>query len=592
MSATRIVLAAAAVSLALSAWGEPQVGRIPGLGGRKDDAKKEQERDRKQQERDARNLSRYEKLKEYSLNRYQSDPDFREEVDQSYGNLLRDHSVRAYEKNITRDSFIRTVHEDNWRVHVNLYDNLRVQDHVNRIGQRLVPADSEHLYAFKVVPDPIPSAETLATGTIYVSTGLISMLDSEAQLAYVLAHEMAHVHHQHWKERVMMDSGEDAMASDQARRVAKWGLLGSIAGAGAGAAIGRSGGAAVTGAAIGGGAGLIAGLLLNRPLVVDWDRVEEDKADELAFKQTLEVNYDVRETPKLYLALEKAVTRDTRVGLGFLGSRQRVKQRRERCENLIAGAFKADIEARLKKGFVGGSAEHQNLMAELKRDNGIMAYYHDMFDMARTNLSEAVAIRNNDAAVHYFYGKVLKLVGRTEEEQRLAVDSFRAASQHDYRKQNYGSHLHQALFMLQDRSEKNMNIDNKKFSQELDSYVTNYARWAVESGQLRMFPPNLDVIYEYMRLFGDQGWRPKPPEIKDLAPYAAYYALSPDLGSPYAVRDTSAGRTNVPAPGSAPDNTVNQVIQQGINTVGSTPTRTGAAVRTVEGVKQTVPKKK
>ena len=285
-------------------FAEPQL-RLPGRGGDKKEADKDKERERKEKERDTKNLSRYERLKDYTTNKFQTDPDFREEVEQSYENLLRDHSVRAYDKNVHRDSYIKTVHEDNWRIHVNLYDNLRVQDHVNRIGQRLVPEDSEHLYAFKVVPDPIPSAETLATGTIYISTGLISMLDSEAQLAYVLAHEMAHVHHQHWKERVMMQEGEEAFAADRAKKVARWALLGTIAGAGVGGAIGRDANSAVGGAAIGAGGGLIAGLLLNRPLVVDWDRVGEDQADELAFKQTLNVNYDVRETPKLYMALEE-----------------------------------------------------------------------------------------------------------------------------------------------------------------------------------------------------------------------------------------------------------------------------------------------
>jgi hypothetical protein len=58
-----------------------------------------------------------------------NDPDFRDQVDQAYKELLRDHSDRAYDKNVTRDSYIKTVHEDNWRVHVNLYDNLGAGPH-------------------------------------------------------------------------------------------------------------------------------------------------------------------------------------------------------------------------------------------------------------------------------------------------------------------------------------------------------------------------------------------------------------------------------------------------------------------------------
>lgn len=530
-----ILLLAAAAGLVFTVPAYPQFSKL--LGKDKD---KNAEREQKEKERDAKNVSRYEKLKEYSLNKYQNDPDFRDQVDQAFEDLLRDHSVRAYEKNITRDSYIKTVHEDNWRVHVNLYDNLRVQDHINHIGQRLVPDGSDKLFAFRVTPDPIPSAETLATGTIYISTGLISLLDSEAQLAFVLAHEMAHVELDHWKERVMMNEGSEAYAADQGKKAAKIALLGGIAGAAIGGIAGRSAATTIGGAAAGGVTGLVVGALLNRPLIVNWDKVEEDAADDMAFRQVLAVNYDVREVPKLYTAMENAVVRDTRVGLGFLGNRKRIKQRREKAQDLLANAYKAEVEAKLKAGFMGDSAEHRNLMAELKRDNGIMAYYHDMFDMSRTNLAEAVSIRDNDPAAHYFYGKVLELVGRTDDDRKLAVQSFVKASQFDYRKQNYGSHLHEALLMLQDQEDRKVNLNKTEFTKDLDDYVTNYAYWNIAYSQLRMFPPNMDSIYEYMRLYGNSDWQPKPPDIKDLTNYANYYSLAPDLSSPYAHHEPPA----------------------------------------------------
>jgi predicted Zn-dependent protease len=36
---------------------------------------------------------------------------------------------------------------------------------------------------------------------------MVSLLDSEAQLAYVLAHEMAHVLLEHWRDLVTMQHG-------------------------------------------------------------------------------------------------------------------------------------------------------------------------------------------------------------------------------------------------------------------------------------------------------------------------------------------------------------------------------------------------
>jgi Zn-dependent protease with chaperone function len=78
-----------------------------------------------------------------------------------------------------------------------LYNNPILVRYVNSLGQRIVPQGSPNLYSFRLLLDPVPRAEALSTGTIYISTGLVSMLDSEAQLAYVLGHEIAHVEKKH-----------------------------------------------------------------------------------------------------------------------------------------------------------------------------------------------------------------------------------------------------------------------------------------------------------------------------------------------------------------------------------------------------------
>jgi hypothetical protein len=257
--------------------------------------------------------------------------------------------------------------------------------------------------------------------------------------------------------------------------------------------------------------GAIASYFLYRPLIVNWDQAEEDAADEMAFKAVLNANYDVREVPVMYTAMLKVVTRDARVGLGFLGSRRRVEQRMEKAKDLIANAYKAEIEAKLKDGFLSSSAEHRNLMAELKRDNGIMAYYSDMFEMSRTNLADAVSIRDNDPAAHYYYAKVLKLVGRTPEDEKLSRDEFYKAVKTDMRDENFGAHLHLAIMMARDRG-----ADKNQIEQELDAYVSDYAKLTVQDRVMRAFPPNLETIYDYMTLFGDTGWRPKAPDMKEL----------------------------------------------------------------------------
>jgi hypothetical protein len=216
-----------------------------------------------------------------------------------------------------------------------------------------------------------------------------------------------------------------------------------------------------------------------------------------------------------------------------------LKERREKAEDLINNSMKAEIELKAKNGFVSSSAEHRNLMAELKRDNGIMAYYHDMFDLARTNLQDAVAIRDNDPAVHYFYAKTLKLVGRTDEDMRLAKESFFKATQLDKREQNYGSHLQLALMLARESG-----VDPKQVAAELDTYVTDAARWGYERGAMAAYPPNLDSIYEYITLYGgDPNWQPKLPDVREFDRYRAIANVAASA-SPNTVPVATA---NVPA---------------------------------------------
>jgi predicted Zn-dependent protease len=520
-------------------------------------SKEEQKAERDAKNRDkevkkaVRDASRYDKLKEFSVNLYENDLDFREDVDAHYEDVLREHSHVAFSTNISRGSSIVPIHEDRFRQHISLYDNLMVQDYVNQLGQRLVPKDSDRLFAFKLTPSPVPSARTLATGTIYVSTGLVAMLDSEAQLAYVLAHEMAHVYKDHWKVKSIMLLGQPKYNEKQAVKVALWSGIFAGIGAGLGGAIGRSGQAAGIGAMAGLGAGAIAGMLANPTMHVNWDKVQEDEADKLAFKVILDVNYDVREVPKLYATMQGAGLRDSRVTLGFMGDRKRVRERIENCKDLIEKAYSAEIEAKKKQGvLVGDNPEFRHLMAELKRDNGILAYLYDMFDVAKNNLAEAVSIRSNDPAAHYYYGKVLKLVGRTPEERKLADQSFVLAAKYDTRGQNFGAHLHHALALMQDKSEAN----RKVILDELQAYVNTYLTFSINNARgARLLPPNLDTIYEYMSVVGEDKWMPTLPDDAPMFLEANQVKMEPSGPmSPLAAPEQQAGPEASPAKPATP----------------------------------------
>jgi beta-barrel assembly-enhancing protease len=69
-----------------------------------------------------------------------------------------------------------------------------VTEYVNRIGQKLVRnSDAKVPFTIKVVDDDSVNAFALPGGFFYVNSGLILAADEEAELAGVMAHEIAHV---------------------------------------------------------------------------------------------------------------------------------------------------------------------------------------------------------------------------------------------------------------------------------------------------------------------------------------------------------------------------------------------------------------
>ena len=474
--------------------------------GKNDDAKL-REREKTRAERDAR---RYEKLKAFALNLYQTDPEFREEVDERFDQVQREHSEKAYHNNVAPPARPTVVHDgDRLRLHTGLYDNKVVSDYINRVGQRLVPADSDKLFAFRLVAHPIPFADTLSTGTIYVSTGLVSLLDNEAQLAYVLAHEMAHVQLDHWKLKSMLFLAQDDFIKKEGTKRRLLGLgIGAVIGAAAGGASGGNAASAAEAGIAGAVVGAAIGAAWGGALSLDWDTVQENEADASAFKVVLNRNYDVREVRTLYASLQSAVRQDHRVGLGFMGNRRRTAERLANAEDMIGQTMKAEIDARQGKLTVT-HPDFVRVMSTLKRDNGILSFYHDMFQLAKSNLEYARTNRPNDPAAHYYYGKVMKLVGRTDEDRKLADEAFQRAIQFDHRERNFGAHFYRALALIDQKNAGN----NNEIAKELQAYMMASMRFASEEASFaNALPANLDDMYDYLTEVGDVKWRPIVPD--------------------------------------------------------------------------------
>jgi len=98
-------------------------------------------------------------------------------------------------------------------------DNPELSARVERVGRSLVAVcDRKDIeYSFKILRNEI-NAFALPGGKIYITKGLLDMLESDDELAYVLGHEIGHVAKKHARKRmseaILAQFGLNALFSD------------------------------------------------------------------------------------------------------------------------------------------------------------------------------------------------------------------------------------------------------------------------------------------------------------------------------------------------------------------------------------------
>ena len=97
---------------------------------------------------------------------------------------------------------------------VRLVSDRALSTYVSGIGQRIVRQTelAERPWTFHVVADPSVNAFNIPGGHVYVNTGLITTAGSTAELAAVMAHEVAHGVSRHGTERMTKQQGLGTLA--------------------------------------------------------------------------------------------------------------------------------------------------------------------------------------------------------------------------------------------------------------------------------------------------------------------------------------------------------------------------------------------
>lgn len=107
-----------------------------------------------------------------------------------------------------------------------LYEDPELETYINKLGQRLlrgVPRMGFN-YQFKIVDQSEPNAFALPGGYIFISRGLLALVNSEDELANVMGHEIIHSAHRHAAmQQALVGTGPLAMPWSRAADMAAYG---------------------------------------------------------------------------------------------------------------------------------------------------------------------------------------------------------------------------------------------------------------------------------------------------------------------------------------------------------------------------------
>jgi len=160
---------------------------------------------------------------------------------------------------------------------IGAYEDPELQRYVDRIGQRLAAASErpDLPWTFTVVDDPSVNAFALPGGFIYLTRGILTHMESEAEMVSVLGHEIGHVTARHSVEQISR---------------AQLAQIGLVAGMVVSPELRNYGDLASTGLQV---------------MFLKFSRDDERQADALGLRYMNQAGYEAREMVEMFRTLER-----------------------------------------------------------------------------------------------------------------------------------------------------------------------------------------------------------------------------------------------------------------------------------------------
>ena len=274
---------------------------------------------------------------------------------------------------------------------VRVYEDPQLGEYLAKVSERVAAGAK-----VTVIQDPTLGAFALPGGRVFVHTGLLSSVESETQLAMILARESAH--------DVTKLEGRPSKGPMPAVALSP------------------------TAAAL-----LSLDLRLMVAAAIDgYGPDRERAADAEALRRLAAAGYDPREAAGVFRVL--ALSDGDRLDLAeifFYGNRDRMTERGD-----VGLEFRPPA-SRPAENAASGASEFARRMRSVTRDNAALDIRAERFALAQRQLDRVIALDPNDAIAQLHYGELYRLQSQRLEDPeradhaRRAIERYRRAAELD-----------------------------------------------------------------------------------------------------------------------------------------------------------------
>ncbi len=264
--------------------------------------------------------------------------------------------------------------------------------YLEQVGQKIIQAlpVQPFVYDFHIIKDDTYNAFAVPGGHVFINSGLFAAMDSEEELAGILAHEIAHVMCRHISKRFESSS--------------KIGIA-TLVGVAAGILLG------VAGAGEAANALTIGSLAAGQQAALAYSREDERQADQIGLKILFEAGYSAQ---GLLTILKKIRNKEWFSAGGippYLMTHPAVKERIIYLGSLLQKT--ASVKPLPKK----------TVRLDFDRAHARLLILYGNKEETLKKFKALARLKNSDASAHYRYGLVLARTGRKKD----AILQFKAA---------------------------------------------------------------------------------------------------------------------------------------------------------------------